>query len=75
MLNVTKTFFPPLEEYNVYLQRIWDNECLTNRGELVQELEKKLKDKLRVENVLLMTNGTLPIQIGLKCTPLSMQRS
>ena len=66
MLNVTKTFFPPLDEYNVFLQRIWDNEWLTNRGELVQELEKKLKDKLRVENVLLMTNGTLPIQIALK---------
>jgi dTDP-4-amino-4,6-dideoxygalactose transaminase len=66
MLNVTKTFFPPLDEYNVFLQRIWDNEWLTNRGELVQELEEKLKDKLRVDNVLLMTNGTLPIQIALK---------
>jgi dTDP-4-amino-4,6-dideoxygalactose transaminase len=66
MLNVTKTFFPPLDEYNVFLQRIWDNEWLTNRGELVQELEEKLKDKLGLENVLLMTNGTLPIQIALK---------
>lgn len=65
-LTVTKTFFPPIEEYQVQVQRIWDNQWLTNRGALVTELEEKLKQHLFVSNVLAMTNGTLPIQIALK---------
>lgn len=66
MINVTKTFFPPLEEYQVQLQRIWTNQWLTNRGELVLELEEKLKDYLSVNHVLVTNNGTIPIQIALK---------
>lgn len=66
MIPVTKTFFPPLEEYQNYLKRIWENEWLTNRGELVKEMEIILKNHLQVENITLTTNGTLPIQIALK---------
>ncbi len=66
MINVTKTFFPPLEEYEKQLQRIWKNEWLTNRGELVLELEHKVKAALRVPHITLTTNGTLPLQIALK---------
>lgn len=66
MINVTKTFFPPLEEYNKQLERIWENQWLTNRGELVLELEEKLKKELNVSNLILMNNGTIPIQIALK---------
>ncbi|WP_293872256.1 DegT/DnrJ/EryC1/StrS family aminotransferase [Flavobacterium sp.] len=66
MINVTKTFFPPLEEYQQYLERIWKNQWLTNRGELLLELEEKIKKYLTVPNVIIMTNGTIPIQIALK---------
>jgi len=66
MINVTKTFFPPIEEYNLQVQRIWDNQWLTNRGELVLELEEKLKEYLSVSNIIIMNNGTIPIQIALK---------
>ena len=66
MINVTKTFFPPLEEYNQQLQRIWKNEWLTNRGELLQELEGKVKDYLGASNIIIMNNGTIPLQIALK---------
>lgn len=66
MIPVTKTFFPPLEEYHEQLQRIWENQWLTNRGELVKELEGNLKKHLHVSNLTLTTNGTLPIQIALK---------
>lgn len=66
MINVTKTFFPPLAEYNMQLERIWKNEWLTNRGELLQELETKVKDYLNVSNIIIMTNGTIPLQIALK---------
>lgn len=66
MINVTKTFFPPLEEYQEQLQRIWINQWLTNRGELVLELEEKLKKYLAVNHILVTNNGTIPIQIALK---------
>ena len=66
MINVTKTFLPPIEEYQQQLKRIWKNEWLTNRGELVLELEDKLKDYLKVKDVICMNNGTIPLQIALK---------
>ncbi len=66
MINVTKTFFPPLEEYKKQLERVWENQWLTNRGQLVLELEDKLKDYLKVSNIIVMNNGTIPLQIALK---------
>lgn len=66
MINVTKTFFPPLEDYHEQLKRVWKNEWLTNRGELLQELEKKVIDYLGTSNIIIMNNGTIPLQIALK---------
>ena len=66
MINVTKTFFPPIEEFNAQVSRIWENQWLTNRGELVLELEDKLKNYLSVSNMFLTNNGTIPLQIALK---------
>lgn len=66
MIPVTKSFLPPMEEYIAQVQRAYDNQWLTNRGELVKELETKLKEYLGVSNILAMTNGTLPLQIALK---------
>jgi dTDP-4-amino-4,6-dideoxygalactose transaminase len=66
MINVTKTFFPPIKEYQAQLKRVWKNEWLTNRGELVLELEQKLKEYLKVESILITNNGTIPLQIAIK---------
>ncbi|MRX67919.1 dTDP-4-amino-4,6-dideoxygalactose transaminase [Flavobacterium resistens] len=66
MINVTKTFLPPIEEYNKQVQRAWHNQWLTNRGELVLELEEKLKKYLDVSNIIVTNNGTIPLQIALK---------
>lgn len=66
MINVTKTFLPPIEEYSAILKKAWDNNWLTNRGALILELEEKLKSYLSVSNILIMNNGTIPIQIALK---------
>lgn len=66
MINVTKTFLPPLEDYISQLERVWSNHWLTNRGKLVLELEEKLKLFLKTPNILLLNNGTVPLQIALK---------
>lgn len=65
MIPVTKTFFPPIAEYEAQLQRIWKNEWLTNNGELYKELSEKFKNHLGVNHIIPMTNGTLPLQIAL----------
>lgn len=66
MINVTKAFLPPITEYNQQVKRAWDNQWLTNRGELVLELEEKLRQYLSVSNIIVTNNGTLPLQIALK---------
>lgn len=67
-MNVTKTFFPPIAEYHQQVQRIWDNQWLTNRGSLVLELEQKITTHLAMQKskMILMNNGTIPLQIALK---------
>lgn len=66
MINVTKTFLPPQEEYNTILKQAWDTNWMTNRGGLVKELEEKLKSFLNVPNIIATTNGTLPLHIAIK---------
>lgn len=66
MINVTKTFLPPIEQYQQIVQRAWDNHWLTNRGELVLELESKLKEYLGVSDIIITNNGTIPLQIAVK---------
>lgn len=70
MINVTKTFLPPQKEYQAILKRAWDKHWMTNRGDLVLELEAKLKNTLGVRNLILTTNGTLPLQIAIKALKL-----
>jgi len=71
MINVTKTFLPPQEEYNAILKRVWDKNWITNRGVLVLELEEKLKHYLGVPHIIATTNGTLPLQIAIKALNLT----
>ena len=66
MINVTKTYLPPFEEYTAMIQRAWDKSWITNNGELVQELETKLKEFLGVKNLLFTNNGTVVLQMALK---------
>jgi dTDP-4-amino-4,6-dideoxygalactose transaminase len=68
MIPVTKSFLPPIEEYMVQVKRAFDNEWLTNRGDLVRELESKLTNYLGLEEskIICMNNGTIPLQIALK---------
>lgn len=66
MIPVTKTFLPPIAEYQAQVQRAWDKFWITNRGPLLIELEEKVLSYLSANHVLFTTNGTLPLQIALK---------
>lgn len=66
MINVTKTFFPPKEHFLKYVDRIYQSGWMTNNGTILNELEKRLCDYLGVENLVLVSNGTLALQIAYK---------
>jgi len=62
---VTKSFLPPIKEYEKYLKLIWKNGQLTNQGPLLLDFEKKIKKYLKVKNFHFTTNGTIAIQLAL----------
>jgi dTDP-4-amino-4,6-dideoxygalactose transaminase len=66
MIPVTQSFLPPLEEYMAQVKRAFENKWLTNRGELVKELEFKLSSVLGLKEyeILITNNGTIPLQIA-----------
>jgi len=66
MINVTKTYLPPLEEYIEQLRKIWESGHVTNNGPLLLDLEEQLKQFLGVKHLFLTANGTLGLQIALK---------
>lgn len=63
---VTKSFLPPISEYNEYLKRIWDSRWLTNCGPLATELENKLKKRFGVKYAFFVSNGTIAMQLAMK---------
>lgn len=66
MVTVTKADLPPIEKYFEYLRKIWANHWLTNDGELVQLLGRKLEEFLGIKNLVLLSNGTVALQLALK---------
>lgn len=73
MINVTKTYLPPLEEYTKYLEKIWGNSWVTNNGPCVLELEEKLRKYLGVKHLFFTSNGTIAIQIAIKALGLTRE--
>lgn len=65
-IYVTRPFLPPLEEFNQYLEQIWESKWLTNNGQFHQELEKALCDYLGVKYISLFANGTLALITALQ---------
>ena len=66
MITVTKTFLPPLDEYQSHLERFWQKGCLKNTEELVLSLEEMLKSFLKVSDLITTNNGTIPVQSARK---------
>lgn len=66
MINVTKSFLPPLEQYVEYLKGIWERQHLTNHGPLVNALEEKLRIYFGVKHFFFVNNGTVALQIAIK---------
>ncbi len=66
IIPVTKPFLPPLEEYQLLVDGIWQRQWLTNMGPLASDLEMQLKIFLGVNHLLYVTNGTVALQMAIK---------
>jgi len=64
MINVTKTYLPNKDKYKKYIDSIYNNGWVTNNGPLVQLLEKRLAKYLGVKNIVLVSNGTVALEIA-----------
>ena len=68
---VTSPLLPDLQEFNQYLQQIWDSKWITNNGSFHQQLEKALAEYLGVKYISVFTNGTLPLITALQALGLT----
>ena len=62
-INVTKTYLPDKEKYKKYVDQIYSNGWITNNGPMVRLLEQKLSKYLGVKNIVLVSNGTVALEI------------
>lgn len=65
-IYVTKTFLPPISEYNYYLNNIWKSAKLTNQGPVLKEFESELRHYLNIENIHFVINGTVALQLAIR---------
>ena len=70
MINVTKSYLPNIEKYKSYIDEIYKTAWLTNQGPLVQRLEKRLAKYLGVKNIVLVSNGTIALEIAYRALDL-----
>tara|TARA_X000000368_G_C23024032_1_gene709352 strand:- start:609 stop:1682 length:1074 start_codon:yes stop_codon:yes gene_type:complete len=64
MINVTKTYLPNKEKYKKYIDEIYANGWVTNNGPMVKLLEKRLAEYLGVKNIVLVSNGTVALEMA-----------
>lgn len=70
MINVTRAYMPDVNKYKEYVDEIFKSGRLTNNGKYVNMLKEKLEEYLGVRNIILVSNGTLALQIAYKALEL-----
>ena len=69
-INVTSPSLAPLGEYIQLLQGIWERGVLTHNGPLLRQLEDEIESRLDLSRFILVTNGTVAIQMAIKALEL-----
>lgn len=70
MIPDNKTYLPPREEYEAYLERIWESGWVTNDGRLLRTLESRLAETFGAKHVKVVANGTLALQLAIRACEL-----
>ncbi len=65
-IYVTQPLLPDKEAFMAQVNEIWESKWLTNMGSKHKELEKRLKEVLKVKNISVFNNGTIALLAALK---------
>ncbi len=65
-LFITRPMLPDKAEFDALLGRVFESRWLTNNGEVLLELESRLRRYLQVEQCAVLCNGTIALQIALR---------
>lgn len=63
-IYITRPILPDLDQVRAKLAEIWDAQWLTNNGQQHQQLEKKLREALKVPYLSLFNNGTIALIVA-----------
>jgi dTDP-4-amino-4,6-dideoxygalactose transaminase len=66
MIALNKPLTPDLKKLTAYLAQVNNSGWYTNFGPLHEQLTQRLEDYLGVKNLLLVSNGTLALQVAYK---------
>jgi dTDP-4-amino-4,6-dideoxygalactose transaminase len=69
-IYVTQPSLAPLEEFNEYLQQIWDSGVMTHNGPLLQRLEREISTYENVPDTVCVANGTCAMQLAIRALDL-----
>lgn len=61
---IVRPVLPALDNYQHYIKTVFDKVWLTNNGPMHQELERRLAAFLGVKHLMLVSNGTLALQVA-----------
>lgn len=65
MINVTRSIMPDFERYEEKIKKLWETRWLTNNGEYLVELERRLSERFDTQCVI-VSNGTLALLIAIE---------
>lgn len=63
---VTRSSMPSYEEFVEMIKPLWETRWLTNMGVYHEELENRLREKLRVPCLSLMVNGHMALELAIQ---------
>ena len=72
-IYVTRPHLPARDRLESYLDRAYSKRYLTNDGALVRELTSRLRDHLGVDHLVLVSSGTIALQVVYKLMNLDGQ--
>ena len=69
-IYVTMPSLAPLDEYHELLKEVWESGILTHNGPMVQRLEQELTQTLDLDHFVVVSNGTIALQMAIKALEL-----
>ena len=70
-IYVTRPTMPALEDYQKYIEQIWQSKWLTNDGPVHREFEQKLCQYLKAKHLTLFNNGTIALMVAIQALGLT----